>query len=78
MYTDMYIVTSDKGSESVIFHKYKIKQKVAKNKASKHILNSVQKSKKPQRCLRSNSSILKPSFSTNFLHISPSKFTPSL
>ena len=48
-----------------LFHKFTHK-KVAKNKASKHILNLVQKSNKHKRCLRSNCSIIKPSFRTNF------------
>ena len=48
-----------------LFHNFTHK-KVAKNKASKHILNLVQKSNKHQRCLRSNCSIIKPSFRTNF------------
>ena len=48
-----------------LFHKFTHK-KVAKNKASKHILNLVQKSNKHKRCLRSNCSIIKPSFRMNF------------
>ena len=41
-------------------------KKVAKYKAFKHILNLVQKSNKHRHCLRSNCSIFKPSFRTNF------------
>ena len=48
-----------------LFHNFTHK-KVAKNKASKHILNLVQKSRKHQRCLRSNCTIIKPSYRTNF------------
>ena len=50
-----------------IYFKILHKNVAKKNKASKHILNLVQKSKKHRRCLRSNRSIIKPLFRTNIL-----------